>query len=42
MNFEKILDASTPFNEEKLALLDQIVIVFYTTKSNEEVILQFS
>lgn len=37
MNFEKILDVSTPFNEEKLALFDQIVTIFYTTKSNEEV-----
>lgn len=37
MNFEKILDISTPFNEEKLALFDQIVMIFYTTKSNEEV-----
>ena len=37
MNFERILDISTPFNEEKLALFDQIVLIFYTTKSNEEV-----
>jgi hypothetical protein len=37
MNFEKILDVNTPFNEEKLHLLDQLVTIFYTTKSNQEV-----
>ena len=39
MNFDLLLDINTPFNEEKLALLDKIVTIFYTTKLNNEVII---
>jgi hypothetical protein len=38
MNYEQILDTSTPFTEQKLNLLDQIVMIFYNTTNNNEVI----
>lgn len=40
MNYEQILDSNTPFNDQKLSSLDQIVTIFYTTKNNTEVIPQ--
>ena len=37
MDFNQILDTSTPFDEKKLELLDKITNVFYTTYNNNEV-----
>jgi len=37
MNFEQILENSTPFDQNKLNLLDQIVMVFYTTANATDV-----
>ncbi len=41
MNYEQILDTSTPFTEQKLNLLDQIVMIFYNTTNNNEVNLDY-
>ena len=37
MDFNQILDRSTPFDEKKLEMLDKITNVFYTTFNNNEV-----
>ena len=38
MNFEQLLDTNTPFDQNKLNLLDQIVMGFYTTANPTDVI----
>ena len=37
MNFEQILDTSTPFDQTKLDILDQVVMIFYTTPNASDV-----
>jgi len=35
MNFNQLLDTSTPFDANKLALLEQVVNVLYSTTTNQ-------
>lgn len=37
MNYEQILETSTPFDQNKLNLLDQVVMIFYTTANANDV-----
>ncbi len=38
MDFSQLLNTTTPFDETKLNLFDQVVTTFYTTKNNNDVI----
>ena len=37
MNFSKLLNTSTDFDQNKLAILEQVVNILYTTTNNEDV-----
>ena len=37
MDFSQLLNTSTPFDENKLNLLENVVTTFYTTKNNNDV-----
>ena len=36
MDFSQLLNTSTPFDQNKLNLLEQVVNVLYTTTNNQE------
>ena len=37
MDFSQLLNTDTPFDANKLAILDQVVNVLYTTTNNNDV-----
>ena len=37
MDFSQLLNTSTPFDQTKLNLLEQVINVFYTTINNQDV-----
>jgi len=37
MDFSQLLNTSTEFNNDKLALLEQLINILYTTTNNQDV-----